>query len=122
MGPFWLAAGVALLGLSAWWRAAPRPGGSGTRWWASSRANTRGALLLTPGIALVLLGAVPLSGYDRDVPDERWRLWFTLLLLVGGVMALWAGLALPIPRWVLPRWLRAARTTGTSPGRSKGTP
>ncbi|MBO1751384.1 hypothetical protein J4G33_06165 [Actinotalea sp. BY-33] len=95
--------GLVLLALTLWWRAAPAPGR--TRWWTGMDLNERSVLLGLPGFALMLVAAGPMGTYE----GEAWKLWFSLVFAVGGVMAMWAWLFLPLPRWLLPRWLRARR-------------
>ena len=107
MGPASLVAGVALLALTVWWRAAPSSGR--TRWWTRVDTTTRAALMVLPGIALMLIAGWPLSTYDREMAEingDGWKLWFGLVFAVGAVISLWAMLFLPIPALVKPRWFR----------------
>lgn len=87
------------------------------RWWAArgdgGALDERMVLLFLPGIALVLIALGPLLQYDEFDRSTNWLLGFAPLAIIGGVLTLWGGLQLPVPRWYLPRWLRqrAARSS-----------
>ncbi len=103
-------AGAAILVLVAWSRAGRN---RAARWWADDGTGTafdeRAVLFILPGFALILLSVWPLAGYSSRTADDAWRLFFAPLVLVGGVMGIWGGMQLYVPRWYLPAWLRARR-------------
>lgn len=100
-------AGVVLLAVCLWWRTAPAPGRD--RWWTNGEVNCRAALQVFPGVALGLVSAWPLLTYDAEfapLGGEQWKLSFVVPALVGLLLAFWGMLAIPMPRWFLPRWYR----------------
>ena len=96
--------GIMILGVTFLWRQGST---RRTRWWKGSDLNERAVLLGLPGLGLIVLSAGPLSTY---VKGEDWKLWFAVLFLVGAIMAMWAWLFLPIPRWWMPPWLREEKS------------
>lgn len=102
-----LAAGVALLVLTGWARTAPRP--DGLRWWTTDRWNRTAVLLFFPGLGLCLVAVwamMTLAAEDSVDGADAWLVLFLGPGAVGVIMVLWGMFLLPIPRWVLPRWLR----------------
>lgn len=102
--------GLALAGYVLWARAGRSPRARG--WAARGQGSTldeRAVLFFFPAVALFLLALGPLFGYDGNDPSHQWRLAFVPLVILGGVLGLWGGLQLPVPRWYLPRWLRERR-------------
>lgn len=100
-------AGAALLAVAVWSRRGATPR---ARWWVGSRLNESAALFWFPGVGLILFAAGFLSTH-RSGSGADWTFWFVPLVAVGGALALWGALLLPIPRWYTPRWTRDEQTT-----------
>ena len=66
-------------------------------------------LFWLPGIALILIATGPLMTYDNGANGVV--LGFVPLVLVGGLLSIWGGLFLPVPRWYTPRWTRTDTST-----------
>ncbi|MCW2777464.1 MAG: hypothetical protein JWN17_1189 [Frankiales bacterium] len=100
-----LLTGLLLLALSVWSR---RGRTDGARWWVGTTLAERGVLLVFPGLAVVLLSAAGLQGYEPVV--HAGRLWFGLPLALGLLVCAYGTVGLPLPRGVEPAWLVARRT------------
>lgn len=100
-------AGAALLAFAVWSRRGTTPR---ARWWAGERINENAVLFWLPGLGLILVAAGFLS-FHRSGPGADWTFWFVPLVAVGGALALWGGLFLPVPKWYAPGWTRDEKTT-----------
>lgn len=89
-------AGLGLVGVSAWRRR------GGSRAWAKQPYSRNAYLFWLPGFGLVLLGA----GLVRLADGGPAGVLGVLAVWLGGLLALWGGLFLPVPAWYLPAWLR----------------
>ena len=100
-----LGLGALLLGLALWERLGR--GEQARAWVASpSEAGVRGALFVLPGVGVLSL-LVGLSAWISEVP----ALGFLALVLAPLGLWLvfgWGALALPYPRWSVPRWARGS--------------
>lgn len=99
--------GFAMLAVAGWSRSGVN---RRSRWWVGSRLNESAALFWVPGVALILFAAGFLSTH-RSGSSADWTFWFVPLAVVGGTLALWGALLLPIPKWYTPRWTRDEQTT-----------
>lgn len=95
-----LLGGLAVLAFSLWCRAGRS---RVARWWRGSETSERAVLLVFPGLSVVLLaaGLLPLTDDGSEV-----RVLLGLAVLAGLAVATWGGLALPVPRWYVPGWVR----------------
>lgn len=100
-------AGVLLLAYAGWSRLGRT---RAARWWAGNVVNENAVLFWLPGLGLILLASGPLLTYEAG-PGGHWSFWFVPLVAIGGVLALWGGLFLPVPQWYAPRWTRDGTTT-----------
>ena len=92
---------VGLLSFS-WWVRTPRRDG-GIREWEGSLFNSHILLLMIPGMGMWSLVAL----WSLLVGDSAWILLAVIPMVLGFVMLVWGLLFLPIPRWFLPRDVRA---------------
>ncbi|MDN5796651.1 MAG: hypothetical protein L0H79_12960 [Intrasporangium sp.] len=99
------AIGISLLAVVLWCRLGQS---ERARWWTGDRVHENAVLFWLPGLGLILLAAGPLMTYDGA---NRGVLSFVPLVLLGGLLSLWGGLFLPVPRWYTPRWTRSETTT-----------
>lgn len=100
-------AGAALLAFAGWSR---RGATTRARWWVGSRLQESAALFWLPGVGLILFAAGFLSTH-RSGGSADWTFWFVPLVAIGGTLALWGGLFLPVPKWYSPGWTRDEKTT-----------
>lgn len=106
--PFVLSlAGCALLAVAGWSRSGVS---RRSRWWVGSRLHESAALFWLPGVGLILFAAGFLSTH-RSGSSADWTFWFVPLAGLGGILALWGALFLPLPKWYPPRWARDEQTT-----------
>ena len=92
---------LVLLGFS-WWVRTPRRDG-GIREWEGSLFTSHVVLLMIPGMGMLALAAL----WSLLVGDSAWILLATVPMALGFIMGIWGGFFLPIPRWFLPRDVRA---------------
>ena len=98
--------GVILLAAVVWSRLGRS---ESARWWVGDRVQENAVLFWLPGIALILIATGPLMTYDDGANGAV--LGFVPLVLVGGLLSIWGGLFLPVPRWYTPRWTRTDTST-----------
>lgn len=100
-------AGCALLAFALWSRSGLN---QRSKWWIGSRVNENAVLFWLPGLGLILFAAGFLSNHAAGTAAD-WTFWFVPLVVIGGLLSLWGGLFLPVPRWYAPRWTRTDTTT-----------
>ena len=92
---------LALLSFSAWIRV---PRGDGRiRRWEGDYISTHVVLLMLPGLGLWAFTAVG----QLIIGDSHWILLLLVPAFIGTVLVFWGLLFLPIPRWFLPRDVKA---------------